>query len=443
MTKLNNFHFVWFLLLLVTTSNPQEANKNYFIQNYSRALLPHSLTQTVGFNLLHGLNKTAYIQKLTSSSTSVMIDSIIYGTPPDSKGKVTFEYNQNGQIHSFTIFFRTNNLWENSLRVIYTYDSSGNVIQTLHESWSNSNWESFIKESFTYDDNGKLVLHLIQFKNEGMWVDDLKISNEYDSQDNLWISTSQRWVDSAWVNSSKSMREYNPNGLMAFGTLKIWDGNDWQNYWLSIFEYDDNWQLTTVLANLWEGNSWNNYIRILFTYSQFQPQTTGVIELLQNKQWNTSERYMYSYNNENYFLNGIYEYWINDNWEPGVGVINVYNPDGFDMHFLTHRVEVHYAQTTYVNEEDKIHPQGYMLLQNFPNPFNPATTISFSIAESEFVTLKVYDVLGKEIELLVNEEKPAGNYKIQFDANSLPSGIYFYSISAGGFHQTKKMILVR
>jgi photosystem II stability/assembly factor-like uncharacterized protein len=85
----------------------------------------------------------------------------------------------------------------------------------------------------------------------------------------------------------------------------------------------------------------------------------------------------------------------------------------------------------------------YELSQNYPNPLNPSTTISFSIPNSGLVTFKVYDVLGNEVATLVNEEKPAGSHSIEFNASRLVSGIYFYTINAGDFVETKKMILLR
>ena len=87
--------------------------------------------------------------------------------------------------------------------------------------------------------------------------------------------------------------------------------------------------------------------------------------------------------------------------------------------------------------------EGFTLEQNYPNPFNPSTTIKYSIPNSEFVTLKVYDVLGNEVATLVNEEKPAGSYEIDFNAAKLSSGIYFYALQAGSYSQTKKLILMR
>jgi photosystem II stability/assembly factor-like uncharacterized protein len=88
-------------------------------------------------------------------------------------------------------------------------------------------------------------------------------------------------------------------------------------------------------------------------------------------------------------------------------------------------------------------PQTFALLQNFPNPFNPATYIQYDIPKESFVTLRVFDVAGKEVRLLVNETKRAGSYQIMFDASSLPSGVYFYRITAGDFSDTKKMMLVK
>jgi hypothetical protein len=85
----------------------------------------------------------------------------------------------------------------------------------------------------------------------------------------------------------------------------------------------------------------------------------------------------------------------------------------------------------------------FALLQNYPNPFNPSTAISYRLPVSSQVTLKVYDILGTEIETLVNEEKPAGSYEIEFNAVGLSSGIYFYKLQAGSFIQTKKMILLK
>jgi hypothetical protein len=88
-------------------------------------------------------------------------------------------------------------------------------------------------------------------------------------------------------------------------------------------------------------------------------------------------------------------------------------------------------------------PLEFSLLQNYPNPFNPITKISWQSPVSSRQTLKVYDILGNEVATLVDEEKPAGKYEVEFDASALPSGVYFYQINAGEFVNTKNMILLK
>jgi len=85
----------------------------------------------------------------------------------------------------------------------------------------------------------------------------------------------------------------------------------------------------------------------------------------------------------------------------------------------------------------------FTLAQNYPNPFNPATKIEYSIPGDRFVELRVYDVMGSEIITLVNEQKTAGTHSVLFDASNIPSGVYFYTLTAGDFVSTKKMMLVR
>ncbi len=87
--------------------------------------------------------------------------------------------------------------------------------------------------------------------------------------------------------------------------------------------------------------------------------------------------------------------------------------------------------------------KSFVLEQNYPNPFNPSTIIRYAVDSQQFVVLKVYDVLGNEVEKLVSEEKPAGTYEINFNASALKSGVYFYTLDAGSFIETKKMILLR
>ncbi|MFA6027103.1 MAG: T9SS type A sorting domain-containing protein, partial [Ignavibacteriaceae bacterium] len=99
------------------------------------------------------------------------------------------------------------------------------------------------------------------------------------------------------------------------------------------------------------------------------------------------------------------------------------------------------ALTSIQSEKNMI--TNFALSQNYPNPFNPSTVISYQLPSSGFVTIKIYNVIGKEIATLVNEFQQSGNYSKEFSAGGLNSGVYFYTIKAGNFSATKKMILIK
>lgn len=108
---------------------------------------------------------------------------------------------------------------------------------------------------------------------------------------------------------------------------------------------------------------------------------------------------------------------------------------------IIHRVTVPVSLQQIITEI----PDLFSLSQNYPNPFNPTTKIRFDISgtSSSQTLLTVYDLLGREVAVLVNEKLAPGGYEVDFDGSNLPSGVYYYKISAGDFNETKKMVLVK
>ena len=106
------------------------------------------------------------------------------------------------------------------------------------------------------------------------------------------------------------------------------------------------------------------------------------------------------------------------------------------------RITLQQLLTAIEDNQSKL-TNNFSLLQNFPNPFNPSTNINYSVPKASIVTIKVYNMLGKELTTLVNEEKSAGNYSVKFNGKQLSSGIYFYKMLAGSFVETKKLILMK
>jgi hypothetical protein len=150
------------------------------------------------------------------------------------------------------------------------------------------------------------------------------------------------------------------------------------------------------------------------------------------------------------------------NWPAGIS----YDPDSTGVHVKSLGVHEHWNNATDmqytrnlgtgsgielvkvnttvdVASHENNQPKEYLLFQNYPNPFNPSTKIGYQIAQSGYVTLKIYDVLGKEVATLVNESKSAGTYEIQFDASRFTTGTYFYRLTTDQMAETKKMLLIK
>jgi hypothetical protein len=113
-----------------------------------------------------------------------------------------------------------------------------------------------------------------------------------------------------------------------------------------------------------------------------------------------------------------------------------------DVEYSTIEAAMQAARITAVKNVDAL-PAGFALEQNYPNPFNPSTMIGFTIPKAGYVTLKVYDILGREVQTLVNERQNAGNHSVTFSASNLPSGMYFYRLQAGNYSATKKLLLLK
>ena len=109
-------------------------------------------------------------------------------------------------------------------------------------------------------------------------------------------------------------------------------------------------------------------------------------------------------------------------------------PDGF-YNFVVENSVTNFAENT--------QPEEFYLSQNYPNPFNPSTRIQYSVNSTQKIVLKVFDLLGGEVATLVNEQKPAGKYEVEFIGSNLPSGVYFYKLQAGSFVETEKMVLIK
>ena len=206
-------------------------------------------------------------------------------------------------------------------------------------------------------------------------------------------TTSLSFSDNPEIGNDYSFRNFNLGYYDTAKVTKIKNGRIWLNIDLTSDGHGTNVQKGP--------DQWSDLVEINFESSQ----------IIQNNvvTWNPGNRFWHVYSEDN-----------TSSWDNG----------NFDI--------VTYAEET--NSHDDI---SYNLNQNYPNPFNPTTTIVYSVQQRNFISLVVYNAIGQQVSVLANEEKEAGTYRISFDATGLPSGIYFYRLSAGSFVTTKKMILLK
>jgi len=301
------------------------------------------------------------------------------------------------QANATCLFFTDiNNGWIGGYKTIYRTTNSG------------SNWE-LINQSIS----GHVQSIYFINKNTG-WIvneygDILKSTNggvTFPQQINPYygnILYSLYFVDSlnGWISGDYSR------------ILKTTDGG---NTWLSRF-YNSDHSLKSIffVNNLtgWAVGSLGYIVKTSNGGNNWTYQNSGISP----------------YFSDIYFLNPNLGFTIGESY-----VIKTYNSGG-----------------VYINHNINPLPSSFSLYQNYPNPFNPTTSIKYQIKElssphvlgGDLVQIKVYDILGKEIETLVNEKQSPGTYEVNWDASAFPSGVYFYRLEAGDFKQTNKMILIK
>ncbi len=381
-----------------------------------------------------------------SYNDSYMVDTIFYykwqnGNTWNKDGGLTYIYNQNNNL--MVLYYYTSP-WYSNTRKRYSY-AGNNLFRIVTDVLYGGNWLDENRSTYNWNINNliTLLMHESREPPYGFMCYRYKYEYEYDFTNKLskiieyygdccpsWYLYKQElftydqignniallgreWnQDSIWINDLLYRYEYDNNNFLIRTIYLDWDAanSNWENIWRESFTYTPQNNLETILKETWSiENEWENY-----TFR------------------------MISYDNEGNWLEDVSQIWDSTNW------VN-------DFRYLATWDEPVSVK------EGLIILNNYHLFQNYPNPFNPTTKIKFTIPTSplnpspyqgegqreRLISLQVYDVLGNEVATLVNEEKPAGEYEVEWNASDLPSGIYFYKLQSGSFGETKKMLLLK
>ena len=388
---------------------------------------------------------------LSPQSQFSVIDTAIVLSTTDT-ARHLYSFNSNAKKTSDLTQKLTGGLWMDTQRETNTYDANNNMLTELHEYWSNGQWVNTWRYTYTYDANNNVLTYLYEQWSNGQLLEPLRGTYTYDANNNMLTHLVKEWeqyVLGQLVYSKLYTYTYDANNNMLTELLESWWNGQWVNTWRYTYTYDANNNILTYLLEQWSNGQWEYWYRYTYTYDANNNVLTYLDEQWWNGQWVNQGRYTYTYDAQGGLTSASFYGWINSSWSPmdyhhifGYWVSddagNFYSFDrGYNFTFIRKVI------VTGVASDIGNIAAAYSLSQNYPNPFNPSTKISWQLTVGSQATLKVYDILGREVATLVNDYRQAGKYETEFNAETLPSGVYFYRLQAGLFVEAKKMILLK
>lgn len=353
------------------------------------------------------------------------------------------------------------NFFDPPLKVksVFEYDGQHNQIFKLEQSWRGSKYENSSKEISTYTEKN-LQLNGVYFSwNAGAWVEGNTYTLSYDSSDRpiRSIYTYKDGSTGKTTNYLQVLFTYDSLGHMVNETNQYWDTNAWIDSYRNLFTYDDNGNLIEIEGQYSENNNWKKSERLLYTYDDSNRKITELIQYRETGSWDDYYKWESSYDSNDLETGALGYLWDGSSWEnqrrkmftyDEHGNITYYIMEGTDDDGSTWWIALEEWSTfgfivTGINEELSEVPTQLKLHQNFPNPFNPSTSIQFSLPEASDVKLQIFDLRGNELSTLVQGYRAAGTYTVMLDGSDMPSGTYIYRLQTGNSTQTRKLLLLK
>ena len=394
-------------------------------------------------------------------------------------GRTIYEFNSAGKQTSQIRERWDGTTWVNNNKFTEIYDANGNSVEELDQDWDGTQWVNSSRWISTYNSEGEKISEQSEEWDGSAWVPDYR-ETPSTGTDGSTVYISQVWDGSVWVNDARNTLKYNGSNKFESILEELWDGTVWVNHELTTFTYDESGRNISVSGEYWENEAWINAYRYSYLFDSNGLRTAWSFEYWNETKWENDFRFVYTYDANGSKTIELIEEWdgssfigtsrttftnnangnvifaIHESWDESTWVesptylgfnVDVDSENSNYFSFLSTRINVYYASITDVNLIENL-PAHFELSQNYPNPFNPSTTIQYTvpaIANENYHSLQltIYDVLGKEVQTLVNQKQKSGTYEVSFNASSFSSGIYFYTLKVGKHIQTKRMMLLK
>jgi len=350
------------------------------------------------------------------------------------------------------------------------YDMNLRKIKAVTEFWSNIGLNAYNVTTYTYTDfdeiesykgeyyldsrkiNGMMLFNeydrfgrLITttgsyFEQEEEWKPTYLFNYEYDSNGNEILFEAKNFVDNNWADDQRRIQTYDTNNYLSTVAYERWDGFNWIKSRIEEYKHNSEGKEKYYLEANWNDGIFHDSHRIIHEYSNSGSLINYFLDRYIDDHWQEIIKRNYEYDADENLIFGTSEYW-NGYWMPGFSNFQ-YQSNEWNYSWGTdyYQINVHYSKA---DVADYNTPYEYKLFQNYPNPFNASTEIYFSLPENGNVILNVYDILGRKVKELKNEEMTKGTHKLDFNSAGLSSGVYIYSIQTDNFYQAKKMLLLK
>lgn len=342
--------------------------------------------------------------------------------------------------------------WVNRNQVVMAYDSLGRVISQLDQDWTLEAWENRYRWSYAYGLD--TVVELQQAWQDPLWTNLSRFTHTSSPEGLAKELLYQSWGDTGWADQYRHALAYVAPGRLASVTLRRAVATGWENVEYRTWEYGPDGKLLRDMYQRWDLGAWQNVDQTLHAFAP-----DGRPALLLAQQWNgvgwaDSRRISYAYEDSAGVRTMLTEAWNGASWVNRSRDSTISEQPGRPVAFVmqswiegawrnTYRLLLRWTVLPTAAASWPESPGGYALTNSYPNPFNPSTSISFVVPQRSLVSVTIFDVLGREMERLVAEEKQPGSYTVSWNAADAPSGVYFCRLSAGKFTQTRKMMLLR
>ena len=371
-----------------------------------------------------------------SSRTTIDYDTKVVQAWRDSawvnKAKKVKTYDDNGYLSQKDSYKYRDGEWSLKGMTVFENNENGDPATTTNQAYRNDAWRNRYRINFSYNDGGLLMSKVEQKWRQDLWRNRKETALEYEGE--LCVNrTISKWRDSTWVDRAVQELSYNDAGDRTEKVTYKWRDSTWTPKHRVVYSYNENSDLSEKLFYKWNDSDWVDKARASVGYDDNQIP----VQVLLEKKDSTDAWVNVSLRENTYSDNGlltetVQSKWRDENWLPR---------RRYEYNYSTDRGVLSAGAPAAL-------PKKIVLSQAYPNPFNPATTISYRLLEANHVRVDIYDMVGNKVCTLVNQRQDAGTRSILWNAindrgQPVAAGVYLYTVQAGGDWISRKMVLLK